>query len=307
MRIDRKNDLNLRLLEVFGVVMRNLTTVAAAEELGISQPAVSNAVKALERQFGFTLFERTNRGLIPTDEARIIFDEVDPVLSMLRGIEDQVRAIRATRKGRLRIAATPPLGQSAIPTALRSFLSDRQDVRISYDVCGVDRVIREVTAGIKDLGLLLGVESHPGCDVTSLFEGQMECVLQASHPLAALARITPADLVAHEFIGIGVSKESKLGALIQAAFAESGISYDSGLEVRFCHTASALANAGLGVAIVDSFSARFLRSQDLVRRPFEPRIPVTAVAIVRAEHPPSRVASAFITEIKDILDDENIS
>lgn len=304
MRIDRKNDLSLRLLEVFGVVMRNLTTVRAAEELGVSQPAVSNALKALEKQFGFTLFERTNRGLIPTDEARIIFEEVDPVFSMLRGIEDQVRAIRATRKGRLRIAATAPLGQTAIPTALKSFLADRQDVRISYDVYGVDRVIRDVTAGIKDIGILLGVESHPGCDVMPLFEGHMECVLLADHPLAALDTITPADLVKHDYIGIRVSKESKLGALIQGAFAESGTHYDSGVEVRFCHTASALANAGLGVAIVDSFSARFLRSKDLVRRSFEPRIPVTAVAIVRADHPPSRVAAAFVKEIEGFLQEE---
>ncbi|MCG8403549.1 MAG: LysR family transcriptional regulator, partial [Firmicutes bacterium] len=177
MKIDRKNDLNLRLLEVFGSVMRNLTTVAAAEELGVSQPAVSNALKALEKQFGFTLFERTNRGLAPTDEARIMFDEIDPVLSMLRGIEEQVRAIRATRKGSLRIAATSPLGQSAIPLALKRFLSGRRDVRISYDVYGVDRVIRDVTTGIKDLGFLLGVDSHPGCDVTPLFKGRMECVL----------------------------------------------------------------------------------------------------------------------------------
>lgn len=65
MRIDRKNDLNLRLLEIFGVALRNQTTVAATEELGISQPAVSNAVKALEKQVGFVLFERTNRGLVP--------------------------------------------------------------------------------------------------------------------------------------------------------------------------------------------------------------------------------------------------
>jgi len=58
MKIARRNDLSLRLLEVFGTLMLCRTTTAAAEELGISQPSVSIAIKQLEGQLGFALFER---------------------------------------------------------------------------------------------------------------------------------------------------------------------------------------------------------------------------------------------------------
>ncbi len=301
MKINRKNDLNLRLLEIFGAAMRNQTTVSAAEELGISQPAVSNALRALEKQLDMTLFERTSRGLIPTDEAVLIYEEVEPIFMMLRGIEEQVRAARSAKTGRLRIAATPPLSQSVIPLALKRFVAARADVRVSYDIRGLDAIVREIETGATDLGLLLGLESHPSCTVIPLYEGEMECMLPSDHPLAELDVIRPADIAEHTQIGLGLDHESKLGALVRAAFAMERVSFRTNLEVRYCHTACVLANAGLGVAVVDSFTSRFMQSDELVRRPFEPKIRITASAVARAGRPMSRVASAFVEEIRSVL------
>ncbi|MCP4315143.1 MAG: LysR family transcriptional regulator [Hyphomicrobiales bacterium] len=305
MRIKRKNDLNLRLLEIFGAAMRNQTTISAAEELGISQPAVSNALKALENQLKMTLFERTSRGLIPTDEAMLLHTEVGPIFKMMRGIEEQIRAARDTKIGRLRITATPPLSQSIIPIALKNFLAERKDVRISYDIRGVEMIVREIETGATDLGLLLGLESHPSCTVIPLHEGQMECMLPADHPLAGQETISPADIAEHTQIGLGLDPESKLGALVRAAFAMERVRFETNLEVRYCHTACVLANAGLGVAVVDSFTARFMQTPELVCRRFQPRIPITACAVVREGRAMSRITVAFIEEIKSVLAEIN--
>jgi hypothetical protein len=90
LKIHRKNDLNLRLLEVFEAVMRCQTTIDAAEELGISQPAVSTSIKRFEKQVGFTLFDRTGRLMKPTEEARLLLNEVVPVFALLRNIEGEI-------------------------------------------------------------------------------------------------------------------------------------------------------------------------------------------------------------------------
>ena len=63
------SDMNLRQLEILRAVIRHRTTVAAADELALSQPAVSNALKTMEAQAGFALFERVNNRLFPTTEA----------------------------------------------------------------------------------------------------------------------------------------------------------------------------------------------------------------------------------------------
>ena len=168
MKIARRNDLSLRLLEIFGTLMLRQTTVAAAEELGISQPSVSTAIKQLEEQLGFELFEREKKRMIPTNEARSLFQEVEPLFEQLRSVESCVRDLRGGTVGKLRIMATPPLGHSVVPGALSAFLADRPGVTVQYDVRRMDAVIDAVAIGAADIGLCLGLDSHPGVDVTTI-------------------------------------------------------------------------------------------------------------------------------------------
>ncbi len=95
-----KPDISLRLLEIFGAMMRCETTVEAAEQLGISQPAVSNGIRQLESQLGVTLFERLHRRLQPTEEALLLFEDVRPVFSMLRSFSTRARSMRNGLSGR---------------------------------------------------------------------------------------------------------------------------------------------------------------------------------------------------------------
>ncbi|NCQ36418.1 LysR family transcriptional regulator, partial [bacterium] len=74
----------LRLLEIFGMLMLHQTTVAAAEALGISQPSVSTAIKHLEQQVGFALFAREKKRMVPTNQRRLLFEEVEPLFDQLR-------------------------------------------------------------------------------------------------------------------------------------------------------------------------------------------------------------------------------
>ncbi len=88
-------------------MMRCQTTVEAAEQLGISQPAVSNGLRQLERELGITLFERAHRRLEPTAEALSLYEEIRPLFGVLRSFSLRARDIRQGKSGRIRIVATP--------------------------------------------------------------------------------------------------------------------------------------------------------------------------------------------------------
>lgn len=292
MKVNRKNDLSLRLLEIFGAVMLHQTTVDAAYELGISQPAVSLALKQLESQIGFSLFERRNQRLQPTEEAHSLFAQIEPILLQLRSVESHVRDLRKGTAGKLRIMATPPLGHSVVPGVLRRFLADRSRVTIQYDVRRMENVIKEVEIGSADLGFVLALDSHPAVEVRKLSSDAMVAMVPAAHPLAQVPAITPQDCLDHDHIGL--DQASRLGALLRHAFDTAGVPYLPRVIVRYCHTSAVLANAGMGVAIVDRHTADFMRGQGLVPRPFLPEIKVGACLLIRRDVPLTRLAAGFV-------------
>lgn len=297
MKLERKNDLSLRLLEMFDAVMRRRTTVDAAEDLGVSQPAVSNAIKSLERQIGVTLFERSARRMTPTEEAWRLQREIEPLFGVLKNIESELRGLRSARSGRLKLISTPPLGHTVLPVALKRFLAGRERVEVAYDVRRLETVVQTVEIGSAELGFALGVRRHPTLAVTPLGEQEMVAVVPPDHPLAGCAEITPAEIAEHRLIGL----ETSLGASIRYAFEVAGLPYRSAVQVRYCHTACVLAEAGVGVAVVDAWSAGFHRSDDIVIRPFRPSTPIVAAALHRRDAPWSPLAEAFIAELEPLF------
>ena len=117
--------MNLRQIELLRAVVRCETTVRAAQELGLSQPAVSNAIKHLESQVGFPLFERVNNRLFPTAEARSLYEESEPIFTLHAALEARVQDIKENRAGHIRIIATPPLGYGVLPAALRTAIREK--------------------------------------------------------------------------------------------------------------------------------------------------------------------------------------
>jgi DNA-binding transcriptional LysR family regulator len=291
MRIDRRNDLSLRLLEVFGALMIHETTVAAAAELGISQPSVSNAIRQLETQLGFALFERERQRLEPTEAAMNLFREVAPLFEQLRSVEARVRDLRSGAVGKLRIMSTPPLGHTVVPRAFARLMQARPGIRVQYDVRRMQNVVEEIAFGTTEIGLCLGLESYPGVSVEVLRKDRMVAVLRRDHPLAAHKVIGPRDLGGHALIGL--DSESRLGHAVQAAFERVGAAYEPQAEVRYCHTAAILADACNGVAVVDRYTASFLPNTGLIHRPFDPAISIPACLITREGRQLSRVAEDF--------------
>jgi DNA-binding transcriptional LysR family regulator len=293
---NQKPDISLRLLEIFGAMMRCETTVEAAEQLGISQPAVSNGIRQLENQLGVTLFERLHRRLEPTEEALILFEDVRPVFSMLRNFSARARSIRHGTSGRLRVMSTPPLGNTVAPKALARFLVDRPDVSVAYDVRRLEHVIDAVQSGSADIGLGLALERHPAVNIEILARTHMVAVVPKDHPVAGQGEVSAADLIARGFVGL--ESESRLGQVVREAFERDGVTYDPRVEVRYCSTAAVLAGAGVGAAVIDPYSAAFQLSENLVQRPFQPPCEITAALITRKGVPRSRLLHGFIAELK---------
>jgi DNA-binding transcriptional LysR family regulator len=288
--------LTLRQLEVLRALIRHHTTVAAAQDLAMSQPAVSNALKVMETQSGFALFERINNRLFPTAEALALYQEAESIFALHSNLESRVRDLRESRSGHLRIVATPPLGYGIIPPALNRFLSSRPDVRVFFDIRRYEGVVEGVMTRVAELGFALGLSQHPGVASEVMDHGEMVCVFAPDHPLAALSSISPPDLSAFPFIAL--ERGTRLGEAVRNSFERASTPFRSTIEVRYCYTACVLAAAGVGVSVVDPFSPHLGGSHNLVIRPFVPETPAIAYVLWSEAQPVSRLSQVFLREIR---------
>jgi len=288
--------MNLRQLEILRAVIRHRTTVAAADELALSQPAISNALKSMEAQVGFTLFERINNRLFPTADAMSLYEDSEAIFALHAKLENRVRDLRERRSGHLALVATPPLGYSIIPPTLSGFLRRRPQTRVFFDVRRYEGIIEGVLGNVAELGFALGLSNHPGIAHELVHTGEMVCVMPPGHPLADQPSIAASDLIGFPLIGL--ERGTRLGEAVRNSFAQAGVPFQPTVEVRYCNTACVLASTGVGVAVVDPFSPQ-QGGVDLAVRPFTPRTPVGAYMLWSEARPLSNLAKTFRTEVRN--------
>jgi len=296
--------MNLRLLNIFRAVMSTQTTVGAARSLDISQPAVSNAIRQLEQDLGFELFNRVGNRLAATEEAKVLLAESDAMFLFSRKLDDIAEDLKENRVGRIRVTATPQLGHTVLPAAIQRFLLQRPKVKVLCDVIDSHKVIESVEASATDFGLAIALEPELS-DVLKMVlmtDIEMVCILPAAHPLADRTTIGPQDLRSHPLIALESS--ARLSPMVRAAFSHAGVPYRAAVEVRYSETACLLARSGVGAAVVDWFSAStFLHDPGVKIIPFRPQIMVNVWAVFSRARAPSRLAYALLEEIKQSINE----
>lgn len=297
-------DVSLRLLEIFAAMMRCATTVEAAEQLRISQPAVSAGLRQLETQLGLTLFERTGRRLQPTAEAQSLYEEIRPVFSLMRGFSQRARDMKLGMAGRLKVIATPPLGYSVAPVALRRFLENRPDVSVAFDVRRLQQVKEAVQSGQADIGLALDHDRDPTLTTDVLQRAHMVALVPRDSALAKRPNLTALELQDHPLVGLEMA--SNMGQLVRTAYEQVGATYAPRIEVRYCATATALAAQHLGVSVVDPYSASTHATDALVAKPFLPACEVKAVMYTRRGVPHSGLLHSFMSDLRAAFADSDL-
>ena len=290
--------MNLRQIEIFCAVMRSRTTVAAGFDLGISQPAVSTALKHMEAQTGLKLFERLGNRLVPTHEAHELYRDTGPLKAMSEALTVKVRDLRQSRRGHLRVLSTQAMANAVTSRAFAAFLARRPHVQAYFEVERTEGIVELIESGFADLGLSISPQPRPGIEVERVTVGAMVVALPQGHVLSRQPAIEPRDLRGDRLIGI--ESGARLGAIVRQAFESVGVEYRPAIEVRHGATARLLVEQGVGVAIIDPFSA-LAGSCGVETRAFVPRLDVEGCVMRLQGRPPSRLAARFLVELREMF------
>lgn len=163
--------------------LQHMPTVA--RELGISQPAVSACINALESSLDIPLFKRTARGMVPTEAGEVLVFRIKRALSEIRHISSDIAALKGTTEGRVIIGALPLCRTHILPTAMAHVLQQHPRLRFATVEGPFDTLARLLRSG--DIDFILGALRPPGyaSDLASepLMEENISIVARHGHPL----------------------------------------------------------------------------------------------------------------------------
>ncbi|RSO14966.1 LysR family transcriptional regulator [Streptomyces sp. WAC 06725] len=194
--------MRIEQLEYLAAVTRLGSLRRAAEELHLSQPALSETVRNLERELGVGLLDRKRSGAKISDEGRELLPHIAGVLDAVdrlrRAADDQHQVSRMVRLGTVNAATVPLL----VP-AVREFRAAHPLTQVEVVTAQQDAIQQGLMEGGFDLGLvnyLRGDDLPPGLHTTELLRGRPVVCVRPDSPLAALESVTVADLLAEPLI-----------------------------------------------------------------------------------------------------------
>jgi DNA-binding transcriptional LysR family regulator len=189
-------------LEYIAAITRLGSFRRAAEELHISQPALSETVRNLERELGVNILNRTRSGATVSDEGRELLPYIASALEAIdllrRAADDQHRAIRMVRVGTVN-AATVPL----VAPTIRAFRETHPSTQVEVIGAQQVQIHRAIREGSFDLGLvnyLEGDDRPPDFETTELLQGRVVVCMRPDSPLAARPTVRVADLLEQPLI-----------------------------------------------------------------------------------------------------------
>ncbi len=286
-----------RQLEAFRAFMEAGTVTGAAERMRLSQSAVSKILGGLEYSVGYPLFRREKQRLLPTREAKLLQREVERIFRGLEELGGFVRDLRTLEQGEMHVVSTPALGEVVLPDVLAGFMRGHAGVRVAFQVRHSEVINQFVVDQQTDLGFSMVPFDHPSIISEELFRVPAVCVLPPAHDLARRPGITPEDLRDESFLSFAT--DTRMRHLVDAVFEQRQVARRQRLEVYSSLEACSMAARGIGISIVEPFTAMRMAASGLVIRPFTPRIDYTFKVMRPRFRDPSRLADAFLAAVKD--------
>lgn len=266
---------DLGALQLLLAVARLGSLGRAARDLGISQPAASSRIRAMERQLGVALVDRSPRGSRLTDAGALVTDWARRIVEAAEAFDVGAQALRDRRDSRLRVAASMTIAEYLLPGWLIALRQERPDTAVSLVAGNSAAVAERLRAGEADLGFVEGLTAPSGLGGTVVARDHLVVVVGPGHAWARRrAPVGPAELAATPLIlrerGSGTRQ------VLDAALAGHGGLAEPLLELASTTAVKAAAVSGAGPAVLSELAVgEELAGQRLVR------VAVEGVALAR--------------------------
>ncbi|MEI6804432.1 MAG: LysR substrate-binding domain-containing protein [Burkholderiales bacterium] len=293
-------NVTLRQLRAFIALAQTSSFTVAANQLHMTQSALSGLIKELEQALGVQVVNRSTRKVGLSEVGREFYPLVARLLQDLDGALDTIADLKAFKHGIVRVAAPQLMSASVFPQVIAGFRQRYPDIEIRLLDCMVEHVLPRVHSGEADFGVGPERESAADIEAQTLFESPFVVVLRPDHPLAQQECVTWDDALRYPVIALKGEFTHRLRVDLHASLHDEALNPAN--EVGFMTTAFAMVSAGLGVTTCLPYAKGLIDLHQLQSRPLtDPVVRRKFLLFMRKDRPLSPAAQCFSAYLLDYV------
>jgi DNA-binding transcriptional LysR family regulator len=292
----RTGDMADRRLQVFYTVAKQLSFTKAAEQLFMTQPAVTFQIKQLEEHYNTRLFDRSHGRIALTPAGRLVMEYAERILSLGEELETRVGELTGAVSGPLLLGASTTIAEMFLPQVLGEFKARHPQVQAYMTVGNSETIEHRVADHTLDLGLIESPPHLPGLHSEVCCEDELVMICAPTHRLAKQRSVTPQQIAAEPY----VSRESGSGTreFADQYFRQNGVApedLDIIMELGSGEAIKGVVETGTGVSVMSRARvAKELKLGVLVAMPLAPRLLRTFSFVHPKEKFRSRLLTTFV-------------
>lgn len=244
--------MNLHQLRVLNALITRGSYTAAAEHLHLTQPAVSQQIKALESACGVRLVERANTHYIATHAGEVLHRYAVSMLHLEEEALHALEELRAGGRGRFVVGANTTGGMYIVPPLIAQYRERNPETEIVLKIDYTEAICTQIAARSLDVAFVGGHVTDRRFDVEPLTPDRLVLIAAPSHPLAQLPRVTASDLADQPFIVARYGSSTR--RLIEGKLKDHGVVLRIGMEQGGTEDIKKAVESGLGIAMVSQWS-----------------------------------------------------
>jgi DNA-binding transcriptional LysR family regulator len=288
--------MDTRQLAAFCAVVEKSSFSQAAERLGVTQPAVSLQVRALEERLGQTLLDRSGRRVEPTEAGLRLYRSAQRMLALEEQLYDEVAAESGELQGTLAIGASTGPGAHLVPLLLCEFQRDHPELHVALSIWDTQTVSEKVARRELELGVVGALRRNRSLEFEPLVRDEIVLAVPPAHP-AAGGSVTVDDL--RDETVIAMQEGAGVRQVVDEELRRAGLrvrELEPRLELGLQESVKSAVAAGFGVTFISRTAIEGeLAAGTLAMARVAGLEPARQIYVVRAKgRPPTRAAEAFL-------------
>ena len=288
--------MDTRQLAAFCAVVEKSSFSQAAEKLGVTQPAVSLQVRALEERLGQTLLDRSGRRVEPTEAGLRLYRSAQRMLALEEQLYDEVAADSGELHGTLAIGASTGPGAHLVPLLLCEFQREHSELHVSLSIWDTQTVSEKVALRELELGVVGALRRNRSLEFEPLVRDEIVLAVPPGH--SAAGGTVAVDELRKETV-IAMQEGAGVRQVVDEELRRAGLrvrEFEPKLELGLQESVKSAVAAGFGVTFISRTAIEGeLAAGTLAMARVAGLEPARQIYVVRAKgRPPTRAATAFL-------------